>query len=273
MAGIGETLREARMRLRIDISEVEAHTKIRAKYLRAIENEDFDLLPGPVFVKSFLKTYGDYLGIDSRLLIDEFKRRYESPSDHEARSISTRTRERERSERRRHRPLVPPALAIIAVLVIVVGALYLLGRGTVNNKTGQIGPKVAGTGQEHHHGSNSGSHAGQGGHHNHSNSGTPPAKKPPPVPKTATLALANITSPVWVCVENASGRKLIPGIIYNPGDTIRKVQARKLLVNLGNSGVEITANGKPYTPSTTSAIGLTITPTAVKALSPAPTCG
>lgn len=260
------------MRLRIDISEVEARTKIRAKYLRAIENEDFDLLPGPVFVKSFLKTYGDYLGIDSRLLVDEFKRRYESPTDHEARSISTRTRERERSERRRHRPLVPPALAIIAVLLIVVGALYLIGRGTVNNKTGQIGPKVAGTGHAHHHRSDAGANSTQSGGHNQPGTGTHPAKQQPVVPKTATLALANVTSPVWVCVENASGRKLIAGVIYNPGDTIPKVEAKKLLVNLGNSGVEITANGKSYTPSSASAIGLTITPTAVKTLPQAPTC-
>ncbi len=54
-------------------------TKIRAKYLRALENEEWDLLPGPVYVKSFLKTYGDFLGLDSRLLVDEFKRRYERP--------------------------------------------------------------------------------------------------------------------------------------------------------------------------------------------------
>lgn len=269
MAGIGETLRETRMRLRIDISEVEAHTKIRAKYLRAIENEDFDLLPGPVFVKSFLRTYGDYLGLDSRLLIDEFKRRYESPADHELRSISTRTRERERAERRRHRPLVPPALAIIAVLVIVVGALYLIGQGANNNKTGQIGPRVAGTGTGHHH--NPGRH-GKHPRGKHKPVSPHAAKKPPPAPKVATLALANVTSPVWVCVENASGKQLIAGVIYEPGDTIPKVEAKKLLVNLGNSGVEITANGKPYTPSTVSAIGLTITPTAVKPLLQAPTC-
>ena len=68
MAEIGTTLREARMRARIDISEVEARTKIRAKYLRAIENEEWDLLPGPVYVKSFLRTYGDFLGLDSRML-------------------------------------------------------------------------------------------------------------------------------------------------------------------------------------------------------------
>ena len=62
---IGATLRETRMRARIDIGEVEMRTKIRAKYLRAIENEEWDLLPGPVYVKSFLCTYGDYLGLDT----------------------------------------------------------------------------------------------------------------------------------------------------------------------------------------------------------------
>src|SRR5579862_4504826 len=113
MAEIGSTLREARMRARIDISEVEASTKIRAKYLRAIENEEWDLLPGPVFVKSFLKTYGDYLGLDSRLLLDEFKRRYENLSDHELRPMATLSRERERTARGPRRPLLPPAALIV----------------------------------------------------------------------------------------------------------------------------------------------------------------
>ena len=70
MPEIGATLREARMRARIDISEIESETKIRAKYLRALENEEWDLLPGPTFVKTFLRTYADYLGLDSRLLVE-----------------------------------------------------------------------------------------------------------------------------------------------------------------------------------------------------------
>ncbi len=96
MADIGTTLREARIRARIDISEVETRTKIRAKYLRAIENEEWDLLPGPVYVKSFLRTYGDFLGVDSRRLVDEYKRRYERPADQDVRPISSLGRERER---------------------------------------------------------------------------------------------------------------------------------------------------------------------------------
>src|ERR1700740_2083566 len=106
MAEIGATLREARMRAQIDINEVETRTKIRAKYLRAIENEEWDLLPGPVYAKSFLRTYSDYLGLDSRMLTDEFKRRYEGPSEHDARSAG---RERHRDRDRRPGRLRPPS--------------------------------------------------------------------------------------------------------------------------------------------------------------------
>ena len=80
MAEIGSTLREARMRAHIDITEVEARTKIRAKYLRALENEEWDLLPGPTFVKSFLRTYAEFLDLDPRLLVEEYRQRYERPA-------------------------------------------------------------------------------------------------------------------------------------------------------------------------------------------------
>ena len=107
MADIGTTLREARMRARIDINEVEARTKIRAKYLRAIENEEWDLLPGPGLRQE--------LPADLRRLprarqppcsIDEYKRRYERPSDHELRPITlAQPRARARPPRG---PLIPP---------------------------------------------------------------------------------------------------------------------------------------------------------------------
>ena len=68
------------MRRRIDMTEVEAATKIRAKYLRALENEEWDLLPGPTFVKTFLRTYAEFLDLDPRLLVEEYRQRYERPS-------------------------------------------------------------------------------------------------------------------------------------------------------------------------------------------------
>src|SRR5579875_2073705 len=117
MADIGATLREARLRARIDINEVETRTKIRAKYLRALENEEWDLLPGDVYVRSFLRTYSDFLGLDSRQILDEYKRRYERPSDHELRPITPRSRDRERRPRRR---ALPPSIVVGVVLVAIV---------------------------------------------------------------------------------------------------------------------------------------------------------
>src|ERR671918_3697 len=87
MPDIGSTLREARMHARIDISEIESETKIRAKYLRALENEEWDLLPGPTYVKSFLRTYAEALGLDGKLLIEEYKLRHERLSDVELQPI------------------------------------------------------------------------------------------------------------------------------------------------------------------------------------------
>src|SRR6202051_1860548 len=81
MPEIGATLREARMRARIDVSEIEAQTKIRAKYLRALENEEWGLLPGPTFVKSFLRTYAQALGLDGKALVEEYRLHNEKPSE------------------------------------------------------------------------------------------------------------------------------------------------------------------------------------------------
>src|ERR1700736_6310417 len=81
MTEIGETLRDARMRARIDVSEIEAKTKIRAKYLRALENEEWGLLPGPTFVKSFLRTYAQALGLDAKALVEEYRLNNEPPGE------------------------------------------------------------------------------------------------------------------------------------------------------------------------------------------------
>ena len=81
MSEIGETLRQARMRARIDVSEIEAKTKIRAKYLRALENEEWGLLPGQTFVKSFLRTYAQALGLDAKALLEEYRLSHETPNE------------------------------------------------------------------------------------------------------------------------------------------------------------------------------------------------
>src|SRR3712207_8195710 len=98
MADIGATLREARMRQRIDISEIEHRTKIRAKYLRALENEEWDLLPGPTYVKSFLRTYAEALGLEPRALVEEYKLRHEPLETSELQPIRPPSGRRQRRQ-------------------------------------------------------------------------------------------------------------------------------------------------------------------------------
>lgn len=76
MFEIGNTLREARLRRRLDILQCEAETKIRAKYLRAMEEEQFDLMPSPTYVRGFLRTYADFLQLDGQLVLDEYESRF-----------------------------------------------------------------------------------------------------------------------------------------------------------------------------------------------------
>src|SRR5665213_4145613 len=130
MAGIGSTLREARMRAQLDITDFESRTKIRAKYLRALEEEEWNQLPGYTFTKGFLRTYADMLGLDGRALVDEFKRQYRDPSEldlapiapprrdaHRAREHGGSQRLAERSRTRQARGPSRPSLAVVAVVL------------------------------------------------------------------------------------------------------------------------------------------------------------
>jgi cytoskeletal protein RodZ len=275
MAEIGSTLREARMRARIDISEVEVGTKIRAKYLRALENEEWDLLPGPVYVKSFLKTYGDFLGLDTRLLVDEYKRRYERPSDHE-RPLAPTARER---DRRRAGPgrvssaLLSPRSVIVVALVVIVAALMVIGSRNGAKSPGgggnSITPATNTTGSRHHHHAGGGN--GAGGTTTTSTQTASTTTTTTTVPKRATLALVP-TSTVWICVENQAGKPLMTAADYAPGQTIPTLRAQALLVTLGNTSVTMTANGKPYPLSGGNVTSLRITAQGVSTSHTVATC-
>lgn len=76
MFEIGNSLREARVRQQLDFPELEQQTKIRSKYLKALEDEKFDLLPAPTYVKGFLRNYADALGLEGQLYVDEYNSRF-----------------------------------------------------------------------------------------------------------------------------------------------------------------------------------------------------
>jgi hypothetical protein len=256
MPDIGATLREARMRARTDISEVEAETKIRAKYLRALENEEWNLLPGPTYVKSFLRTYADALGLDGRLLVEEYKLRHERLSDVELQPIAPRSA----SDRRRPRGAGVPRGAIVAVVIAgLLVALYLLGSGGSNppplpnpaatTSTSPTTPAQGSTGA------------------NHKQSGAG-AASPSPGKRIVSLRIVP-TGPVYVCLEAAGGRRPVPGLILQAGSSQPTYRSSRFRLTLGNGEARLLVDGRTRTvPAVTNGIGYEITPRGRKVLAP-----
>jgi hypothetical protein len=192
MADIGAMLREARMREHRDIAEFEARTKIRAKYLRALEDEEWGLLPGYTFAKAFLRTYADMLGLDGRMLVDEFKRQYKDPSEAELSPLPSREgrRGRERAadhgreggrERGRRQPGPSGRVMAVAVLVVLIAAALFILHELRKKST----PPSSAT-STHHTTSTTTTHSSAARHHS-------------TVPRRVAVELVAVT-PVRVCL-------------------------------------------------------------------------
>jgi cytoskeleton protein RodZ len=261
VAEIGASLREARMRQRIDITDMEVRTKIRAKYLRALENEEWDLLPGPTYVRSFLRTYADALGLDSKLLVEEYKLRHTALETGELHPIRRPTaRERER-RRRRERRALPRAAIVGLVFAAIVVALFLIGRGAEPDEEGdRVGS--APTETQRRSGSQRG---GSGGGE----------RRERRRPRTVRLQLVP-TGLVSVCLVDASGRALIANETLQPGRRTRTFRSRRFRLSLGNNAVTLRINGRARSvPASAEPIGYTITRNGRTDLPPErrPTCG
>ena len=133
MFEIGNSLRETRLRKELDFPELEQGTKIRAKYLRALEDEAFDTLPSSTYVKGFLRTYAEYLGLDGQLYVDEYNVRYGSGDEmleRRVRGTSSSRRQHVRRRRRLESKLVWVTLIGIAIVTALVIAAWRFGGGS-----------------------------------------------------------------------------------------------------------------------------------------------
>jgi cytoskeleton protein RodZ len=242
MPEIGETLREARMRRRIDMTEVEAATKIRAKYLRALENEEWELLPGSTFVKTFLRTYADYLGLDSRALVEEYRHRFERPSTQDLTPF-TAGLGRQGRRRRARLAALRPVLTMVVGVVALLGALYWLGT------SGEDGDPDSERVQEPRPTPEAaGERAGA------------ERERRSRRPRRVRLRL-EATGAVYVCLVDARGRQLIDGLTLEPGTRTRTFTSRSFRTNFGNNAIRMRVNDRSYSvPPSSEAIGYELRP-------------
>jgi cytoskeleton protein RodZ len=129
---IGTSLREARLRQHLDFPELEQATKIRARYLRALEEEQFDTLPAETYVKGFLRAYAEYLGLDGQLYVDEYNSRYVVGEDEPV------ARPRRSKAGRAERHVESRVVLLTLVGIVAVVALFILAWKFGGSNNGHI---------------------------------------------------------------------------------------------------------------------------------------
>src|SRR4026209_361597 len=130
MFDIGSSLREARLRPALAVPQPEARTKIRPKYLRALEDERFDVLPAPTYVRGFLRSYAESLGLDGQPFVDEYNSRFtvgEGDAPLRARRVPPPRGDRAPRESR---------LAAVALVAIAIAAAPGVDAGAVRRAGG-----------------------------------------------------------------------------------------------------------------------------------------
>jgi cytoskeleton protein RodZ len=251
---IGELLRKERNARGLTLVEISDATKIRVRYLRALETEDWDVMPAPAYSRGFLRTYATFLGLDADAIVEEYRRSVElaapepRPSEHPTPLPPAGGRGRR---------LGPGAIALAALVAILV-IIYLVG--VFGGGNGGKHPNRAATASRHRH---------RPHHHRHRQSSTPPA-----TPSQASVELRP-TAAVWVCLVDESGKPLVDGEVLNPGDSRGPFRAAAFELNLGNGAVEIRADGDQLSvPDSPNPIGFRITPSGATPLDTGsrPTC-
>ncbi len=142
MSDIGDSLREARIRKGLTIKDVEDVTKIRSKYLEALEENDYEVLPGSTYAKAFLRTYASFLKLDPDELLEEYQQRPEVRREEggivrnevvqQPRSRTATERKKQRTRRSQRGYVVVTVLAIVIIFLL---AWFGSGRGREQTPT------------------------------------------------------------------------------------------------------------------------------------------
>jgi len=243
---IGEELRQAREQIGASLADVEQETKIRAKYIAAIEEDDFDALPGKAYVKGFLRVYGRLLGLNEDDLVSQYEeQQFTSPSVKEEEELQAA-----KAIRDTYQPLEsdekPKALwRIMAVaLVIIIGAL-LVYRGATSLMDSSYGLQDDDQGVDT---SVTESGEQQTGAQTTNESDAEAPKDDGIAAPAATEELKIVLQASGLCwVSVVVDNKEVFNGNLNANDVKEFVGQNSIFLNMGNAGaVKISLNGKDY---------------------------
>jgi hypothetical protein len=244
---IGNSLREARVRRNLDFRQVEQATKIRSRYLRALEEEDFEVLPAETYVRGFLRSYAEFLGLDGQLFVDEYNSRFVTGADVE--SFRPRRSPSKRTGRGLETNVILFALTAIGVMTALVIAAWKFSTGTETTSPIRVVPKPACC----------------------KPAAKPKAARPAPSSRAtrANVLVRATGGNCWLEVHagSASGRLLYQGTLER-GQSQRFV-ARSLWVNAGAPGnLKVRLNGDPVSIGTSGPVVVLVTANSITPAQP-----
>jgi hypothetical protein len=215
---IGSSLREARSRRGIELAQVERDTRIRSRYLAALEDERFEMLPAPAYARGFLRTYADYLGLDGQQFVDEYNSRF-APAEELVAAPAVPIRRP--LTRQRKLLLVLPAGAVLA---LVAWQLAASGSGG-GHEQAETPPPTVQTKKRHV---------------------APTRHRVKRTPQPARIELRATRGPCWLIVRlgSESGRVLYESTLEQGGSA--RFVGRRLWIRLGAPwNLDATLGGKP----------------------------
>ena len=250
MFEIGNSLREARLRHGFELPRVEADTKVRAKYLRALEEEHFEVLPGETYVKGFLRTYAEYLGLDGQLYVDEYNSRFAREEEF---PVASPAAKRPRVRRMESNFVVVALAGIVAVTILVVVAWKFGSSGDATNASLLTNEQPI---------------------HSTTSESTPTTATTPTKPAAPRLAKLTVTASggdCWLQVRarGATGSLLYEGTLQD-GQTQRFAKWKRLWIQLGAPAyLDARLNGRNVKNFPTSPSIVTVTPKGLHVVSTA----
>lgn len=139
--GIGERLKEAREEQGISLDTLQEQTKIQKRYLLAIEEENFDILPGTFYARAFIKEYAQAVGLDADEIIAEHEGELPTPEEESSAQYTRIQQSRKDNQSGRNRAIFSfiPAL-IVALLVIGIVVLawnFIIQKPSSNDEVNQ----------------------------------------------------------------------------------------------------------------------------------------
>jgi cytoskeleton protein RodZ len=245
MFEIGPALREARERRGLSFGDVEADTAIRTRYVRALEDEQFHVLPGSTYTKGFLRAYAEYLGLDGQLFIDELNSRHHDTRTPHDQPIASRPRSRPHQRRQRRESNL---VMIVLAAIVAVSALVLLATTFPNTPTARYPDQTTpNTGAKTP--ADTTASGGQKNHQKHSTSPERPRLNVALVLSSSTWVRATTKSATGPGAVTTKGTDLGKGLLIDPAATgssrVLFTARAPIFLRLGNPAVvTITVNGK-----------------------------